>query len=110
MKPFLVEKTCRRLAWLTGLLLTMAIFAQPTTAAAADPTGGDENAGSASGLVVLRGTRPVSATPAQSPKAARERNQAPAPYMGFVPYPVSGSGWDTGYSTNGLSYTPGVTE
>jgi hypothetical protein len=93
-------------ACVAGILLSTAIFVQPTITLAAD----DNAVVTASGPVVLRGTRPVSPTPAPSPKAVSERNPAPAPYMGFVPYPVSGSGWDTGYSTNGLSYTPGVTQ
>jgi len=108
VEPFHAQKACRRLAGLTALLLSMAVLMEPTIAAAADASGGD--AAAAAGPVVLRGTRPVSPTPEQSPKAANERNQTPAPYMGFVPAPLTGSGWDTEYNTNGLSYTPGVSQ
>jgi hypothetical protein len=104
------EKAGWRLGFLTGFVLSAAVLLQPPIAAAADAKGGNDNnvAAAASVSVVLRGTRPVSATPAQSPRLARERNRAPSPYMGFQPAPLSGSGWDTGYSTDGLSYTSGA--
>jgi hypothetical protein len=91
-------------------LLSIAIFVQPKIVVAADAVGGDDNTAGASGAVILRGTRPVTPTPPTSPKAANERNRTAAPNMGFLPAPLSGSGWDTGYSTEGLSYTPGVTQ
>ena len=114
MKPSRVGKAAYRLALLTSLLLSMALLLQPTIADGAD---GDAtttlamprvDAGSqepsSGGPVFLRGTRPV------SPVAAQARNigkQAPPPpYMGFVPTPLYGSGWNTEYNYNGLNYTP----
>jgi hypothetical protein len=57
---------------------------------------------SSGGPLVLQGTRPVTPAAAESPN---ERNRPP-PYMGFVPAPYFGSGWNTQYDWGGLSYTP----
>ena len=114
MKPSRVGKASYRLAFWTSLLLSMGLLLQPTIADGAD---GDTtttlampraDAGSqepsSGGRVIRRGTRPVSAVAAQ---ARNIGNQAPPrPYMGFVPTPLYGSGWNTEYNYNGLNYTP----
>ena len=59
---------------------------------------------SSGGLVVLRGTRPVTTVVAE---ASNARNQPPAsPYMGWVPATQYFSGWNPDYDWGGLSYTP----
>jgi len=108
-----VGKASYRLALLTGLLLSMALLLQRTTADGADgdttttlamPRGDAGSQGpSSGGPVILRGTRPVSPVAAEAPNG----NQASAPpYMGFVPTPIYSSGWNTEYNYNGLNYTP----
>jgi hypothetical protein len=109
-----VEKASYRLALLTGLLLSMALLLQPTTADGADgdttttlamPRGDAGSQGpSSGGPVILRGTRPGSPVAAE---ASNVGNQAPPPlYTDFVPKPRYGTGWDTEYNYNGLNYTP----
>ena len=100
---------------LLSLLLSIVMFSEPTIAQAAD---GDTTTTvaipradtsaqaepSSNAPVVLRGTRPVTPAAAQAPGVS---NRAPPPpYMGFVPAPLSGSGWNTEYNYNGLNYTP----
>ena len=116
MRPSRVERARQRLPVLGAFLLSMAMLAQPTIADGAD---GDTtttlampraDAGSqelsSGGPVILRGTRLVSPVTAEAPNAS---NQAPPPaYMGFVPTPRYGSGWNTEYNHNGLNYTPNV--
>ena len=114
MKPSRVGKAFYRLAFLTSLLLSMALLLQPTIADGAD---GDTtttlampraDAGSqepsSGGPVVLRGTRPVSPIAAEAPNVGNQASLPP--YMGFVPRPLYGSGWNTEYNSEGLSYTP----
>jgi len=95
-------------------LLGLAVVSQPITTKAADQsdannTGvvmrGSDPGGlrepSSGGPLVLQGTRPV------TPAAAESPNRPPSPpYMGFVPAPYFGSGWNTQYDFGGLSYTP----
>jgi hypothetical protein len=115
--PSRTEKATYRIAFLTGVLLSMAMLLQPTIATADDgdtatvtiprpstDTGLREP--SSGGLVVIRGTRPVSPTAARSPNARNERNPIPTSYGGFQPVPLYGSGWNTEYNSNGLDYTP----
>ena len=100
---------------LLSLLLSIVMLSEPTNAQAAD---GDtattvaipradtsaQAEPSSNAPVVLRGTRPVTPAAAEVPNV---RNQAPPPpYMGFVPAPLTGSGWNTEYNYNGLNYTP----
>ena len=114
MESSRVEKASYRLALLTGLLLSMALLLQPTTADGADgdttttlamPRGDAGSQGpSSGGPVIVRGTRPVSPVAAE---ASNVGNQAPPPlYTDFVPKPRYGTGWDTEYNYNGLNYTP----
>ena len=78
MEPSRAKEATYRIAFLTGLLLSMAMLLQPTIATADDgdaatvtiprpstDTGLREP--SSSGLLVIRGTRPVSPTAARSP-------------------------------------------
>jgi hypothetical protein len=117
VEPSRAKEATYRIAFLTGLLLSMAMLLQPTIATADDgdaatvtiprpstDTGLREP--SSSGLLVIRGTRPVSPTAARSPNARNERNPIPASYGGFQPVPLYGSGWNTDYNLNGLDYTP----
>ena len=114
MEPSRADQARYRLAVLTGFLLSIAILAQPTIANAADGdtatvampspvshTGLREP--SISGPVVIYGSRSVSPVAAQSPNVS---NRTPPPYMGFQPAPLYGSGWNTEYNYNGLSYAP----
>ena len=98
---------------LLSLLLSMAMLLEPTIAQAAESDTttvampradtSSQTEPSSNAPVVLRGTRPVTPAAAQEPNVS---NQAPPPpYMGFVPAPY-GSGWNTEYNYNGLSYTP----
>ena len=106
MEPSRADKAVYRLGVLTAVLLSAAMLLQPTIAAAADddtPTGLREP--SNGGPVVIHGTRPVSPAAAQSANANGERNRA-ASNSGFQQVPRYGSGWDTEYNSNGLSYTP----
>ena len=116
MKPSRVGKASYRLAFLTSLLLSMALLLQPTIAEGADgdttttlamPRANASSQEPSSGdPVILRGTRPVSPVAAEAPNVG---NQAPPPaYTGFVPTPLYGSGWNTEYNYNGLNYTPNV--
>jgi len=112
VEPSRAEKARQRLAVLGAFLLGVAMLAQPTITVAADgdtatvampPPASDTGVRepSSGGSVIIRGTRPVSPAAEQSP----ERNRTP-PYMGFQPAPVYGSGWNTEYNYNGLSYAP----
>jgi len=116
VEPSRAEKARQRLAVLSAFLLGVAMLAQPTITVAADgdtttvampppvsDTGFREP--SSGGSVIIRGTRPVSPAAEQSPDLASERNRTP-PYMGFQPAPLYGSGWNTEYNYNGLSYAP----
>jgi hypothetical protein len=96
-------------------LVCLAVFAVllgPTIVAATDATGGRETLVAAPGSepsadapVIVRGTRPVSPTPAQAPNVGSERNRTrPQPYMGFQPAPLIGSGWNTENNYNGLTH------
>ena len=116
MEPSRAEKARQRLAVLGAFLLGVAMLAQPTITVAADgdtatvampPPASDTGVRepSSGGSVIIRGTRPVSPAAEQSPDLASERNRTP-PYMGFQPAPVYGSGWNTEYNYNGLSYAP----
>ena len=116
MKPSRVGKASYRLAFLTSLLLSMALLLPPTIAEGADGdttttlamprANASSQEPSSGGPVILRGTRPVSPVAAEAPNVG---NQAPPPaYMGFVPTPLYGSGWNTEYNYNGLNYTPNV--
>ena len=114
MKPSRPENGSYRLVLLTSLLVSVALLSQPTIAQTAD---GDttttvaipradtssQTEPSSTAPVILRGTRPITPAAAQEPNVS---NQAPAsPYTGLVPAPY-GSGWNTEYNYNGLSYTP----
>jgi hypothetical protein len=115
MKPSRPENGSYRLVLLTSLLVSVALLSQPTIAQTAD---GDTTTTvaipradtsaqaepSSNAPVVLRGTRPVTPAAAQAPGVSNRA--APPPYMGFVPPPLSGSGWNTEYNYNGLNYTP----
>jgi len=107
------SRAAYRLA-LLSLVLSMSMLMQPTIAQAAE---GDttttvaipradtssQTEPSSTAPVILRGTRPITPAAAQEPNVS---NQAPPPpYMGLVPAPY-GSGWNTEYNYNGLSYTP----
>src|SRR5437588_9819031 len=104
VKPSRVGKASYRLAFLTSLLLSMALLLQPTIAEGADgdttttlamPRANASSQEPSSGdPVILRGTRPVSPLAAEAPNVG---NQAPPPaYTGFVPTPpLYGSGWST---------------
>ena len=113
MEPSRVDKAVYRLGVLTAVLLSAAMLLQPTIAAAADgdtvtvtiPRDTGLREPSSSGPVVIHGTRPVSPAAAQSANANGERNRA-ASNSGFQQVPRYGSGWDTEYNSNGLSYTP----
>ena len=116
MKPSRVGKASYRLAFLTSLLLSMALLLPPTIAEGADGdttttlamprANASSQEPSSGGPVILRGTRPVSPVAAEAPNVG---NQAPPPaYTGFVPTPLYGSGWNTEYNYNGLNYTPNV--
>jgi hypothetical protein len=112
VRPSRAGKASYRLAFLTSLLLSMALLLQPTIAHGADgdttttlamPRADAAQEPSSGGPVILRGTRPVNRVAAEAPNG----NQASAPpYMGFVPRPLYGSGWNTEYNSNGLNYTP----
>ena len=115
MEPSRAKEARYRLAVLVAIL-SIAMLAHPTIANAADgdtttvampppvsDTGFREP--SSGGSVIIRGTRPVSPAAEQSPDLASERNRTP-PYMGFQPAPLYGSGWNTEYNYNGLSYAP----
>jgi hypothetical protein len=115
--PSRTEKATYRIAFLTGVLVSMAMLLKPTIAAADDgdtatvtiprpaaDTGLREP--SSSDLVIIRGTRPVSPTATQPRNGGSERDRAPVSYSGFQPVPLYGSGWDTEYNSNGLDYTP----
>ena len=116
MKPSRVGKASYRLAFLTSLLLSMALLLPPTIAEGADGdttttlamprANASSQEPSSGGPVILRGTRPVSPLAAEAPNVG---NQAPPPaYTGFVPTPLYGSGWSTEYNYNGLNYAPNV--
>ena len=113
VEPSRAKEATYRIAFLTGLLLSMAMLLQPTIATADDgdaatvtiprpstDTGLREP--SSSGLVVIRGTRPAT----QPRNVGSERDRAPISYTGFRSVPLYGSGWDTEYNSNGLDYTP----
>ena len=107
------DKAVYGLGVLTAVLLSAAMLSQPTIATAADgdtvtvtiPPDTGLREPSNSGPVVIHGTRPVSPAAAQSANANGERNRA-ASNSGFQQVPRYGSGWDTEYNSNGLSYTP----
>jgi hypothetical protein len=113
VEPSRAKEATYRIAFLTGVLLSMAMLLQPTIATADDgdtatvtiprpapDTGLREP--SSSGLVVIRGTRPAT----QPRNVGSERDRAPISYTGFRSVPLYGSGWDTEYNSNGLDYTP----
>ena len=116
MKPSRVGKASYRLALLTSLLFSMALLLQPTIADGADGdttttlsmprTDAGSQEPSSGGPVILRGTRAVSPVAAEAPNIGNQAS--PLPYMGFVPSPQYGSGWNTEYNYNGLNYTPNV--
>ena len=115
MEPSRADKAVYRLGVLTAVLLSAAMLSQPTIATAADgdtatlavPDPGSDTGlrePSISGPVVIHGTRPAGPEAVQSGNVS---NRAPPPpYMGFQPAPPYGSGWNTEYNYNGLSYTP----
>jgi hypothetical protein len=116
VEPSRAKEATYRIAFLTGLLLSMSMLFQPAIAAADDgdtatvtiprpstDTGLREP--SITGPVVIHGTRPVSPAETQSPNVGSERTRATS-YRGFQPVPLYGSGWDTEYNSNGLDYTP----
>ena len=116
VEPSRTQRASYWLAFLTGLLLSMSMLLQPTVANAGDgdtptvvvprpPTDTGFREPSSGGSVIVRGTRPVSPAAKQSPDLASERNRTPT-YMGFQPAPLYGSGWNTEYNYNGLSYAP----
>jgi hypothetical protein len=114
VEPSRAEQARYRLTVLSAVL-SMTSLSQPTIADAADgdtatvampppisDTGLREP--SISGPVVIYGSRPVSPAGSQSPNVG---NRAPPPpYTGFQPALLYGSGWNTVYNLNGLSYTP----
>ena len=114
MKSSRATIACYWLAWPTSIL-AIAMLAQPNIADAADretptvavprltDTGLREP--SINGPVVIYGTRSASPSGTQSRNVGSERNPA-ASNSGFQQVPVYGSGWDTEYNSNGLSYTP----
>jgi hypothetical protein len=117
VEPSRAKEATYRIAFLMGVLLSMAMLLRPTIATADDgdaatvtiprpapDTGLREP--SSSGLVVIRGTRSVSPTATQPRNVGSERDRAPISYTGFRSVPLYGSGWDTEYNSNGLDYTP----
>jgi len=113
VEPSRAEKARQRLPVLSAFLLSMTVLTQPTIADGDTTTtlampradAGSQEL-SSGGPVILRGTRLVSPVTAEAPNVS---NQAPPPaYMGFVPTPGYGSGWNTEYNHNGLNYTPTV--
>ena len=117
MKSSRTEKACYRIAFLSSFALSMVMALHSTIARAADgdtttittvaiprADTGSQKEPSSNATVVLRGNRPVTPAAAEVPNP---RNEAPPPpYMGFVPRPLTGSGWNTEYNYNGLNYTP----
>jgi hypothetical protein len=114
VEPSRADKAVYGLGVLTAVLLSAAMLSQPTIATAADgdtatvavPDPGSDTGlrePSISGPVVIHGTRPAGPEAAQSPNM---RNQIPPPYLGFQRAHLYGSGWNTEYNSNGLSYTP----
>jgi hypothetical protein len=113
------------LAFITAVLLGIAIIPQPNLADAADGKGGDATALSvmrgpgsdlpAGGSVVLRGTRPSQPSPGEAGEGNAATNsafqQGPSnPYQQrqnntFQQGPLYGSGWDTRYDYRGLNGT-----
>src|SRR5947207_9640997 len=114
VEPSRAEKARQRLAVLGAFLLGVAMLAQPTITVAADgdtppllcllplPTPACERRRSAARWSSMAAA-PSNPVAAQSPNM---RNQTPPPYLGFQPTPLYGSGWNTEYNSNGLTYTP----
>jgi hypothetical protein len=115
MDPSRTERSGYRLSFLTSFLLSMVMLAQPIIAVADEGdtlTVGKPEPASDTGLrepslngpIVIHGTRPASPSARQSPSVGNERS--PAPDGGFQQAPLYGSGWNTEYNLNGLSYAP----
>lgn len=109
------ERSGYRLSFLTSLLLSLIMLAQPIIAVADEgdalPNGKPQPAPD-TGLrepsitrpVVIHGTRPVSPSARQSTNVGNE--WSPTPNGSFQQSPLYGSGWNTEYNLNGLSYAP----
>jgi hypothetical protein len=115
MDLFRTKRSDYRLTFLTSFLLSLIMLAQPIIAVADEgdpPTVGKPQPAPDTGLrepsitgpVVIHGTRPVSPSARQSTNVGN--GWSPAPNGGFQQAPLYGSGWNTEYNLNGLSYAP----
>jgi hypothetical protein len=115
MDLFRTKRSDYRLTFLTSFLLSLIMLAQPIIAVADEgdpPTVGEPQPAPDTGLrepsitgpVVIHGTRPVSPSARHSTNVGN--GWSPAPNGGFQQAPLYGSGWNTEYNLNGLSYAP----